>query len=168
MKHLTQTVLASAANGWAGNCWQTCVAMLLDVDPETLPSQAECDLSETNEDGTRGGLVRDSPVYGTRLGVFLRKHFSLAYHELHMPAEAYSPLRVASGTLHMLTGRTVRSAGMRGMRHVVVARDGEMIWDPHPSRAGLLDEIHWAFLIPFPKSWDQFPSACVCPACVKS
>lgn len=27
----------------------------------------------------------------------------------------------------------------RGVRHAVVWRDGEIAWDPHPSRAGLLE-----------------------------
>lgn len=173
MKHFTQTVTASAANGWAGNCWQTCVAMMLDVDPETMPAQAECDLCTTNDDGTRGSRVERAPYYSDRLRAYLREHHSLSYVEIHCPQESLALLRVADPGWHMMTGLTIRSANYGGMRHVVIGRYGEVAWDPHPSHAGLLDEIQWSFLVPYPKAWRKYdaqrwadgkqPDACRCP-----
>ena len=175
MNQLTQTVLASAANGWAGNCWQTCVAIVLGVDPDLLPPQAECDLYTTNADGSRGDRVKGTPYYQMHLRAYLRKHHGLAYVELHEVAEVFEALAVVDDRLHMLTGPTVRSASLGGLHHVVVARRGKMVWDPHPSRAGLLaEDNHWAFLVSFPKYWTECekrngttPEPCVCPACVE-
>lgn len=45
MRELTQTTF-----GDRGNCWQTCVACVLDIDPETMPSQADLDYHR-NESG---------------------------------------------------------------------------------------------------------------------
>lgn len=166
MREYTQTVTASAANGWAGNCWQTCVASLLDVDPATLPDQASCDLYETTAEGQRGPGVKGTPSYWSWLNAYLRKHHGLVYVELHIHEETLPLLRVAEPGWHMMTGRTVRSDTMGGLRHVVVALHGEMVWDPHPSRAGLLEEQRWAFLAPYPKAWADHPmTACFCPSC---
>lgn len=178
MRELTQTVTASAANGWAGNCWQTCIACLLDIDPEEMPPQAEYDLYTTNDDGTRGPSVKEGPgarSYHGALRAYLREHHDLAYCEVHLFDEAYAALLVNPAYrdgYHMMTGRTVRSDSMGGLRHVVVGRNGSMVWDPHPSRVGLLEEIRWAFLVPYPKWWresDARPGSkvdpCVCPKC---
>jgi hypothetical protein len=145
MRELTQTV-----TGLSGNCWQTCVACLLDIDAEVMPAQTDLH-------------------YHNALNIYLRKHHGLAYVEMHQPEEFLAMLRIADPGWHMLTGTTVRSASLNGSRHVVVARHGEMVWDPHPSRDGLLAEIQWAFLVPFPKRWEptwaRMPHSCECPAC---
>jgi hypothetical protein len=156
VRELTQTSLYPH-----GNCWQTCVACILDLDPEVLPPQAEYDRVTVREDGTK----EYGPSYNNALQFYLHEHHGLTYVELHLPEEGYEFLHVAPGTLHMLTGRTVRSDAYGGVRHVVVARDGQMIWDPHPSHAGLIEEIRWAFLVPYPKAWNPRKDPCVCPAC---
>lgn len=166
MREWTQSVTMTPENGFAGNCWQTAVACLLDVHPDELPAQSECDLYDAKPDGTRGKWREDSPSYNDRLYSYLRKHHDLCYVELHLPAEAFALLSIREPGWHMLTGRTVRSDQYGGTRHVVVARYGEMVWDPHPSRAGLLEEIRWAFLIPFPAQWKHNePKPCMCPKC---
>lgn len=147
MIELTQTSLDP------GNCWQTCVACILGIDPETMPSQAEHDRPK-------------GPGYNNPLQAYLREHHGLAYVELHAPWSELSAYLRCMG-LHVLTGRTVRTAS-NGMRHCVVARDGVTIWDPHPSRAGLLDEIKPAFITPYPAEWKRHEGLrlpCVCPAC---
>jgi hypothetical protein len=60
-----------------------------------------------------------------------RERFGLSIVCLEVPAGGvpYMP-----DVEHMMSGM-----GNRGLRHAVVARRGEMIHDPHPSRAGLLD-----------------------------
>lgn len=159
-RKLTQTSLDP------GNCWQTGVACILDIDPETMPSQVEHDSKPVmSADGT---FRWSGPGYNNVLQAYLRKHHGLAYVELHAPwAELSAFLRPVG--LHLLTGRTVRSATNGEQRHVVVARDGETVWDPHPSRAGLLDEIKPAFLTPYPAEWAKHGgrrAECVCPACL--
>lgn len=173
MRELTQTVTAKRDNGWVGNCWQTCVSCILDLDPEVLPPQKDYDQHETNEDGTPGKWVGPKSYYGA-LQAYLLKHHGLAYVELSgLPSEAHSLIRVSDPRqIHMLTGLTARSKAYNGMRHAVVARGGEMIWDPHPSHAGLTDEVRFAWLIPEPESWKKSrvergddPAVCACPAC---
>ncbi len=166
MRQLTQTVTMTAENGWAGNCWQTCVSCLLDLDPEVLPSQADCDLRETDADG-RPGKFRDSPSYYGRLQAYLRVHHNLTYIEVHGPEELFGLIKVASDQPHLMTGRTPRSDSAGGSRHVVIGQEGRVVWDPHPSHAGLTEDIRWAFLVPFPKAWatTEYPP-CVCPACL--
>lgn len=153
MRQLTQTNLDP------GNCWQTCIACILDLDPEVLPPQVDYDKRERDGDGWKWV----GPSYMGVLQRYLRKHHGLAYVELHQPPELWSILSVKPGVLHMLTGRTIRTA-TNGSRHVVVASAGKMVWDPHPSRAGLTDEIQPSFLVPL-ATWDRTMVDCVCPAC---
>lgn len=160
MRKLTQTSLDP------GNCWQTCIACILDLDPEAPPPQVDYDKREPVE-GV--GFCHIGPSYMSVLQRYLRKHHGLAYVEIHYPPEVYSALAIRDG-LHMMTGRTVRSATNGNQRHVVVGIDGRMYWDPHPSRAGLTEDINNAFLIPFPKSWEASWNRdnngdCVCRAC---
>lgn len=162
MREFTQTVTATEANGWTGNCWQTAVACLLEVEPSTLPPQGEYDWRRQGPDGK----TEYGPSYSVPLGAYLRKHHELAYVECHGPEELLGLLRIAEPGWHLMTGRTVRSDAFFGMRHVVVGRHGKVAWDPHPSRAGLLEEVRWAFLVPFPKSWEpHYTDPCVCQAC---
>lgn len=160
MREYTQTV-----TGERGNCWQTAVACLLDIDPATLPPQCEYDRKTTHPDGT----VEHGPHYYDALQAYLHKHHSVCYLELHHPEELWPLLRVAEPGYHLMVGETVRSASLGGLRHVVVARYGQVIWDPHPSRAGLTGDIRWAFLVPVPKVWEEHWNKryreCACPAC---
>lgn len=172
MRELTQTVTATPENGFVGNCWQTCIACLLDLDPAVLPPQENYDKRVRLEDGSFKHAEGDNPSYWSALTPYLRDHHDLAYVELHLPDEAFPLLRVADPGYHLMTGRTVRSDSYGGMRHVVVGRYGQVAWDPHPSHAGLLEEIRWALLVPYPKYWRESdarpgakPYSCVCPAC---
>lgn len=156
MREFTQTTLHPR-----GNCWQTAVACVLDLDPEELPSQF--DAYTQNDPESVGSLW--SLNYGQVLQPYLRKHHGLGYVEILSPPEVFASMRAIG--YHLLTGRTERSAAQNDSWHVVVAKDGEMIWDPHPSHAGLDEVLRWAFLTPFPKSWERnFPiDSCVCPKC---
>jgi len=160
MIELTQTSLYPK-----GNCWQTAVACLLEIDPELLPSQVDSYYYEKREDGTEVKRMN----YNNPLQTYLIKHHNLAYVELHSPPETLEFLQVAPPGFHIMTGLTVRSAEYGGERHVVVGRYGKVAWDPHPSRAGLIGEINWAFIVPFPKSWadswSRRTEVCVCPQC---
>lgn len=135
MKGYTQTHLAPV-----GNCWQTAVACILEVDPGELPDQATHDMKLV--DGKWTGQS-----YNNVLQAYLRKHHGLAYVETHLPEEALARLSVHGH--HLITGRTVRT-DERGIRHCVVGRDGAVVWDPHPSRAGLTDDLRWSLLVPYP------------------
>jgi hypothetical protein len=171
MNFLTQTSLDP------GNCFQTVIAMLLGLPPEALPDQTQCDAvlpPRKCECGAPNciGVVRDrvqgTPWYSDWLGVYLKKHHGLAYYRIDAPWES------ARGTIdihgyHALSGHTVRSA-TAGTSHIVLAKGGSMVWDPHPSRAGLIEdgEVRASMLIPYPRMWaSSSPERpCMCPACI--
>lgn len=156
MKEFTQTT-----TGPVGNCWQTAVACLLEVDPAQLPYQATLDRRLV--DGKWVGQGYNNP-----LQAYLRKHHGLAYVEMHLPEEALAMLAVRDPGWHLITGETVRTATLK-CRHVVVGRYGNIAWDPHPSRAGLTTDLRYSLLVPFPKAWESYhdgtPRPCVCPVC---
>lgn len=137
-----------------GNCWQTCVACLLDVDADALPYQN----------------APSKFSYLNALNAYLDTHHGLVYVEVHRPAIAVLP----PPELHLMSGPTVRTP-TSGVNHVVVARRGELAWDPHPSRAGLTAVERWGLVMPMPDDWkrqrDEWRRKnvaeirCVCPAC---
>lgn len=161
MRKFTQTTF-----GEEGNCWQTAVACLLEVDPAELPSQSAV-IMESHADG-----LQHRRHYSGILGAYLFKHHRLTYVELYQPG-LYQYLTIKEPGWHLLTGTTVRTGTAPGFeRHVVVGRYGEMVWDPHPTRAGLVGDIHLALLIPFPVHVPQWLDTythgrepCICPAC---
>jgi hypothetical protein len=168
MRQLTQTVTASANNDWVGNCWQTAIACLLDIDPDVMPPQEKYDRQLRGPDGVFTD-IKPREMYSRVLAAYLRDHHGLAYLEMHSPPELFPMLRVADPRWHLMAGKTIRSETMGGMTHVCVALQGKVVWDTHPSRAGLLPGARWALLVPFPKSWaEMYNGPCICPSCAKA
>lgn len=158
MIELTQTKLDP------GNCWQTGIACLLEVPIESLPTQEHYDWYVEREDGNR----TYGPDYSTALGSYLRKHHGLAYIEID--PSLWPVIQLKEPGLHTISGTTIRSATNGGRRHLVIGRHGEMVWDPHPSRAGLIGDFRWWILAPFPKHWEETwdrhsNRPCECPQC---
>lgn len=168
MRELTQTHLHPG-----GNCWQTCMAMLLDVDPEELPSQHDieqpgpaCDVSFRKPD--------QAGRYTNPLQAYLEKHHGLCFwtvdtHGMHQRTPPDLLALLTPVGLHVMVGPTVRTAET-GQFHAVVGEGGKLRWDPHPSRAGLLQTTRWEFLVPVSDesraSHRRMPWwRCICPAC---
>lgn len=155
MKEYTQT------NTDPGNCWQTGVACVLEVDPTYLPDQVALEAAGKN--------------YHNALNAYLEHHHGMVYCEL----EDFVTLTVMPREpgWHLLSGPTVRTCEPKNIHHVVVARYGQMVWDPHPSRAGLLSVRRWGVLGPLHervRAWrkemtkrspGQWEFHCVCPVC---
>src|SRR4051812_4006403 len=133
MRFLTQS------NVSPGNCWQTCVAMLLDVEAEVLPAQVK----EVD------GKMVSTDRYMNRLNAYLFKHYSLHYVCVH--GTEINGLLKAYGHppegIYTWEGETVRSP-VTQCDHVVVAQGDKLLWDPHPSRVGLLEVKRWGLLSP--------------------
>ena len=146
MKRFTQSSLTP------GNCWQTAIACLLEVDPETLPSQVDIETADKNG-------------YSNALNKYLRKHHGLFQAWIHFPS--FLGVVPRSPGYHLMAGPTVRTP-KNNVHHIVVGQDGAMVWDPHPARSGLTDVTSWVVLVEAPgswaESWDRL--ACVCPACL--
>jgi len=156
MREYTQTTF-----GDRGNCFQTAIACVLEVEPASLPDQSACD--RRGPDGRR-----QEPYFQNLLQAYLRKHHGLAYFD-RLPSTILSVFAFRDPGYHFLSGTTVRTGTLGAAeRHIVVARHGKMVWDPHPSRAGLIDDVRISVLAPHPPEWDQhvaLQTECECPPC---
>ena len=118
MIHVTQTILLGDPSGRPGNCLQAAVASLLDLPLDAVPHFAE----------STGDWVEDF------VG-FVRDHgYGITWH-----GSSHEPPAVG-----LAFGFTNRSAE----RHAVVYRDGQMAWDPHPSRDGLTSVMTYVHFQP--------------------
>ena len=111
LREVTQSFLAGNPTGVPGDCVRAAVASLLNLDPAQVPHF-------TCQDDTR--------VWPLALAAFAGQHG----WQIHRRA---------------WNGNTLPDFGLaigpspRGISHAVVVRDGQIAWDPHPSREGLLD-----------------------------
>lgn len=151
-----------------GNCWQTAVACIFDLDPNELPPQVE--LVE--------GKWKWVDRWQNHLNAFLHKHHGLQYRALH-ETEISGLLRIYGHHpygVYLWEGETVRTDSRRN-EHVVVARGDKMIWDPHPSQAGLTKVKRWGIFCPpspdIKEHWDKLITGgdkdltCRCATCAK-
>lgn len=111
VREVTQWFLAGREDGIPGDCVRASVASLLDLDPHDVPHF-------TCQDDTR--------VWPLAIAGFA------AEHGWRISRRAYD-----GGALPKF-GLAI-GPSPRGVSHMVVVRDGEMVWDPHPSREGLVD-----------------------------
>jgi hypothetical protein len=116
MLEVTQTKLHIPGEQ-RGNCMYAVLASLLHGDIESIPSFEGRD-------------------WVNKLNTWLRQ-YGLAFMCIHDNAEDFEDNGI-QGMHHMLMGNTNRFAGVR---HSVVARDGVLLFDVHPSRTGLTDGL---------------------------
>lgn len=132
-----------------GNCWQTAVACILEVDPDTLPPQVELEAMEREH-----RLFDGWGSYGNILQGYLWRHHGLRCTRL----EEWQARGLHIENLGVLCGPTVRTAALEAagkphVHHAIVGwytrstRDWHQYWDPHPSRAGLLEVDSVEYLI---------------------
>lgn len=150
MLRLTQT------NTEPGNCWQTAVACVLEVPLEDLPDQV--------------GIEASGERYWNFLGAYLEAHHGMMYTEV--PDYQHPALRPVG--YHLMVGPTERTTPDHDVHHVVVGFQGEVRWDPHPSRAGLVRVEKWGVLTPQTEIVREQRNrmrtsgnltSCVCPRC---
>jgi hypothetical protein len=146
VKYFTQSILAPH-----GNCWQTAVACLLGVEPDTLPPQSEIEAWPNAALDGWGG-------YSNCLQGYLRAHHNLCY--ITIREHEFTAVRAVRPEM-ILSGPTVRTAqarlrGEKELDHAIVGVNGIQVWDPHPSRDGLLHVIEWGLLAAhIPRLWDE-------------
>lgn len=117
-----------------GNCWQTAVACVLGISPCLLPPQTQLEQLPAK-------VLDGWGSYSNILNGYLQKHFQLMYKEYTFwEAQA---LGLRTRFPHILVGPTVRTKEPLFIQHCVAewynADPGFETWDPHPSRAGLLE-----------------------------
>jgi hypothetical protein len=110
--------------GQYGDCMRACVASLLDLPITDVPHFAQID-AEGNGD------------FWLMVAEFCRKH---GYAFVTMAGRfvwSEDPI------YHIIAGPSPRG---HGVHHAVVGRNGQVFFDPHPSRAGLAgDPRDWKF-----------------------
>jgi hypothetical protein len=121
VRRVTQTKV-----GWPdGNCVRASYASLLGVDLDLVPDFSPAALRGDNQRAAERAWLRD-----------------LGYDLVVVPEGGARP-DVSPDTLHLVSGLSPRGFG-----HCCVGRGGQVVWDPHPSRAGLVEVWHRAFLVP--------------------
>lgn len=112
LREVTQWFLAGREDGIPGDCVRAAVASLLNLDPSEVPHF-------TCQDDTR--------VWPLALAAFANQHgWNVERREFKEEEGDRLP------DFGLAIGQSPR-----GISHAVVTRDGEMAWDPHPSREGL-------------------------------
>jgi hypothetical protein len=115
LRKVTQSLLAGNDHGFPGDCVRASVASLLDLDPAKVPHF-------TSEDDVR--------VWGLALTAFAAQYgWHIERRAVEAGDDPLPDFGIAIGT----------SPRNSDITHAVVIRGGELAWDPHPSRDGLVD-----------------------------
>lgn len=110
--------------GQFGDCQRAVIASLLDLPIEQVPHFLQ------EAEG-------ESDPYWTGMQTFLRK-FGFAFLENN---RAWSFFGDEGDIYHQISGPSPRG---NGLYHAVVGCNGQIVFDPHPSRAGLVgDPAEW-------------------------
>jgi len=108
-----------------GNCFDACLASLLEVPLETIPH-----LNEENwVDATNAWLMKE-------FGCF---YFEFEYNEaMAFPVLGY----------HVMSGISPRSPDWPRLYHSVIGYQGKMVHDPHPDGTGIKGKIRYGLIVP--------------------
>jgi hypothetical protein len=114
--------------GEKGDCFEACLASILEIPLEVIPVFKESDwFKRVNEWLVTRGLF---------------------YIEVRFDEEAINLMKKFMG-YHLMCG-----VAERGLHHAVVGFKGDVVHDPHPSKAGFPPEasLTYGFLIPL---WEK-------------
>lgn len=141
--------------GIVGDCLRTCIACLLDKEPQDVPHfwQIAWDSGIRNEyeSPEEQKFIRDWLAEQGYVRVDLPYIIS-SQEELH---EVTLGLEKRCGRiLYMVSG----AGGSQG-QHVVIYKGADLLWDPSPNSEGLsgpgIDGVYWfTFLMPISMRWD--------------
>ena len=130
-----QALLSDPENGVHGDCWRCCVAAILSLPPTKVPHFMEL------------SLASDAPSMHTLTQRWL---YERGYWLVQTKSKPYAIQSWGDNILTppvMVSGPTVRSTRPE-QQHVVVMVGGALVYDPHPSNAGLLAETDYALIVP--------------------
>lgn len=116
--------------GKDGNCFQACLASVLERPLESVP-----DFCQEPGDGAWWDLCRHWLREQGFIGVLL-------YPDDSDPRHLEATL---SGLIHIASGKTIRSSSLL---HATVWFGGKLVFDPHPKKHGLARVEDTIFLIP--------------------
>ncbi len=121
MKPVPQTRLSDNDNKIYGNCWEACLASLLEIPIEDVP-----ELNAGDPEDTEGLWVLNTNTWLATRGLMFLEFPSL-------PPDDYAHMGI--DTYHIIIGPSPRKNGS----HAVVGRNGKIVHDPHPDKTGLLN-----------------------------
>lgn len=121
MKPVDQMLFGPEGTSDEGNCLPACVASVLELSLDQVPH-----------------FLKD-PEWETSLLRFL---LPLGYSPLTLDANECRSFGYTPSGYHLIGGQ-----GPRGLQHEVVGYKGEMVHDPHPSCAGLIEEEDWTLFV---------------------
>ncbi len=117
-----------------GDCWRCCVAAVLQIPAEVVPHFAALNQGDADTQrflNARGyGLLRFNHGFSWENGIFIPQFGGDKAPEIPV----------------IMVGPTVRSKQPR-QYHAVVMMDQQMVYDPHPSEAGLLIQAYGYLIV---------------------
>ena len=120
-----QDIFTDPEKGTIGNCFQASIASLLEIPLSEVP--------HFYGDGEQQGWFK--------FREWLRERYDMEVATF--PPHTGGAIKFLEGCYYLVSGWTVR-----GTNHMCVGRDGHVIHDPHPSKAGLLSQETFTVLIP--------------------
>lgn len=124
MTPVDQALVHDPDNGQHGDCMRACIASLLDLPLLSVPHFAQ-DAADGKAD------------FWPAVADFCRQH---GYSHMIVKGQF---IWAEDEIYHMISGPSPR---MVGVHHAVVGLNGQIHFDPHPSRAGLAgDPSEWTF-----------------------
>lgn len=129
-----------------GNCWAAAIASILELTITEVPN-AEIFFDAPEKYAHFSDTVMDAflEIKGYRYDY---DHRFMVFHPAAMEREVHGELDVEAlqtefkDRLYFVCGPSAR-----GVSHVCIYRNGQMVHDPHPSRDGLLQEKYFYELV---------------------
>jgi hypothetical protein len=117
MKKIDQEFIHDPENGVIGDCMRACIASVFELNREDVPHFGAMPDETWLKDYVR----------------WLHKH-GWAIFTRHAVTDTHPEIQEDENPYYFAIGRTPRDPEVT---HMVVCRDGKVVHDPHPSRAGL-------------------------------
>src|SRR6266581_6866987 len=132
MRPVEQTILHDPEKGVVGNCFAACLASLLEIPLDDVPH-----FFGASTDSWR----KDLNLWLARRG--------LSFIDVWCPNPTnfqwYVTEQLSQVGYYVLSGPSPR---YKSVEHAVIAKGGKIVFDPHPSKAGLADGYRWlGFLV---------------------
>ena len=108
-----------------GNCFNTCIASILETEIEEIPSKIESE---------------DWWSYIDRLNVFLKDNYYVFLLYAEYPDWAEYIADNYEDSIYIACGKA-----KRGFEHAVIYKGNSMIHDPHPDNSGI-ESISYAYI----------------------
>ena len=116
-----QTLLRE--KGEVGDCWRCCIAAIIGMPAEEVPH-----FLQNEKDDPSCSMDADTQEWLNQRGWQITEATQFRFHRWGKSKFRVPPIIVC--------GPTCRSTEM-GQHHAVIMSDGKLLYDPHPSEAGL-------------------------------